>query len=330
MLTASQAPGATATRPYVGRFAPSPTGALHAGSLVAAMASYLDARAHGGRWLVRIEDADQARTVAGAAESMLSMLAAFGMPADGDVVWQSRRGELYAAAFERLQSWVYPCACSRREIADSNGGRHASADGGLDPAALVYPGTCKSGLAPGRSARAWRVRVPETGAPGDCIGFQDRACGWQHQTLSRQAGDFVIRRADGFWAYQLAVVVDDAAQDVTHVVRGMDLLDSTPRQIHLQRLLGVPRLEYLHVPLVRNTQGEKLSKQTGASALDAAKPLPHLMAAAEVLGLELKAPTSVDRLWSQAVECWQQLLQVGGMTGWMESTAGRAARPDIP
>ena len=330
MLMNSPLADAPMARPYVGRFAPSPTGALHAGSLVAAMASYLDARAHGGRWLVRIEDVDQTRTVSGAAESMLSMLAAFGMHADGEVVWQSRRSDLYAQAFTQLQGWVYPCGCSRREIADSNGAGVAGSQGGSDTPPTVYPGTCRSGLAPGRVARAWRVRVPDAGSAHDCIGFHDRACGSQAQTLSRQAGDFVIRRADGFWAYQLAVVVDDAAQDVTHVVRGMDLLDSTPRQIHLQRLLGVPRLEYLHVPLVRNTQGEKLSKQTGASALDAAKPLPHLMAAAEVLGLELKAPTSVDRLWSQAVECWQQLLQVGGMTGWMESTAGRAARPDIP
>ena len=311
MLIPAQSPGKTANTPYVGRFAPSPTGALHAGSLVAAMASYLDALAHRGRWLVRIEDVDQARTVAGAAESMLSMLAAFGMRAGGDIVRQSQRSDLYAAAFERLQQWVYPCGCSRREIADSIGGNHASAEDGTDPAALVYPGTCRTGLAPGRVARAWRVRVPETGAPDDCIGFRDRACGWQSQTLSGQAGDFVIRRADGFWAYQLAVVVDDAAQDVTHVVRGMDLLDSTPRQIHLQRLLGVPTPQYLHVPLVRNAQGEKLSKQTGATALDATRPLPHLMRAAGMLGLGLESATSVDGFWLQAVEAWSRITRAG-------------------
>lgn len=315
MLSESTPDPAPAARQYVGRFAPSPTGTLHAGSLVAAMASYLDARAHGGRWLVRIEDVDQARTVDGAAESMLSMLAAFGMHADGDIVWQSQRSNLYAAAFERLQPWIYPCACSRREIADSIGGNNALAEGGIDPAAVVYPGTCRAGLAPGRVARAWRVRVPVSGTPEDCIGFQDRACGWQSQALSRQAGDFVVRRADGFWAYQLAVVVDDAAQHVTHVVRGMDLLDSTPRQIYLQRLLGMPTPTYLHVPLVRNDLGEKLSKQTGATALDATRPLPHLLAAAGILGLglglESESATSIDAFWLQAVEAWGRITLAG-------------------
>ncbi len=311
MLTDSDRMPTPTVRPYVGRFAPSPTGELHAGSLVAAMASYLDARAHHGRWLVRIEDVDRTRTVPGAAESILAMLAAFGMHADDEVAWQSRRGELYAAAFERLRQSVYPCGCSRREIADSNASFAGGAQRGPDPMAAVYPGTCRAGLAPGRVARAWRIRVPDARMLEDCIGFADRACGWQEQTLSSQAGDFVIRRADGFWAYQLAVVVDDAAQDVTHVVRGMDLLDSTARQIHLQRLLDLPTPHYLHVPLVRNEAGEKLSKQTGATALDATRPLPHLVAAAEVLGLGSVSATSVDGFWLQAVELWERVVLAG-------------------
>ena len=254
-------------RPYVGRFAPSPTGELHAGSLVAAMASYLDARAHHGRWLVRIEDVDRTRTVPGAAESILAMLAAFGMHADDEVAWQSRRGELYAAAFERLRQSVYPCACSRREIADSNAGFAGGAQRGPDPMAAVYPGTCRAGLAPGRVARAWRIRVPDAGMPEDCIGFADRACGWQEQTLSSQAGDFVIRRADGFWAYQLAVVVDDALQGVTHVIRGEDLRDATHVQRLLQALLRLPTPSYRHHPLLRDTAGRKLSKRDRAETL---------------------------------------------------------------
>lgn len=318
MLTPVLPDGTLSARPYVGRFAPSPTGALHAGSLVAAMASYLDARARRGRWLVRIEDVDQTRTIVGAADSMLAMLAAFGMQSDGAVIWQSQRSDRYAAAFEQLQQRAYPCGCSRREIADSNGGEigggfggNRPAQGGLDAEAAIYPGTCRAGLVAGRAARAWRIRVPETGAPEDCIRYHDRVCGWQTQTLSRQAGDFVIRRADGFWAYQLAVVVDDAAQDITHVVRGMDLLESTPRQIYLQRLLGVSTPAYLHLPLVRNDLDEKLSKQTGATALDATSPLPHLLAAAKTLGLGMVTTTSVDGFWLQAVDQWERSVETG-------------------
>ena len=324
MLKPSTSEATLAVRPYVGRFAPSPTGTLHAGSLVAAMASYLDARMHRGRWLVRIEDVDQARTVEGAAESILAMLAAFGMRSDGDVIWQSQRSDRYAAAFKQLQKSIYPCSCSRREIADSSGGdTDGNIDGNraafcsVDSTTAIYLGTCRAGLAAGRTARAWRVRVPDTGAPEDSIRYHDRACGWQTQALSRQAGDFVILRADEFWAYQLAVVVDDAAQDVTHVVRGMDLLDSTPRQIYLQRLLGVPTPAYLHVPLVRNELGEKLSKQTGALSLNPTRPLPDLLAAAEVLGLGLgpglQQPASVEQFWTQAVERWEWLTRPSDM-----------------
>lgn len=290
---------------YVGRFAPSPSGPLHAGSLVAAMASFLDARAHRGTWHVRIEDVDEARSVAGAAESILQTLAALDMHGDGAVLWQSRRSALYAEAFGRLHDHVYPCGCSRREIADSNAGAMAMATPATPaPSALPYPGTCRHGMAPGRIARAWRLRVPAGGQPEDLIRFDDRACGAQTQSLSREAGDFVLRRADGFWAYQLAVVVDDAAQGVTDVVRGMDLLDSTPRQIHLQRLLGVPTPRYLHAPLVCNAEGEKLSKQTGAAALDLHAPVATLQQAAAVLGLAVHGAATPEAFWQRAVPLW--------------------------
>lgn len=250
-------------REYVGRFAPSPTGPLHAGSLAAALASWLDARAHGGRWLVRIEDIDGPRTVAGAAEGILATLRAFGFDWDGEVVHQSVRGALYESAFERLHAagLVYPCACTRREIADSVAGVREHSFG----RELVYPGTCRGGIPAGRPARAWRMRVPRAD-----IAFTDALAGMRAQNLARDVGDFVLKRADGLWAYQLAVVVDDAAQGVTHVVRGADLLDSTARQIHLLRALGYAEPVYLHVPVVTDAKGEKLSKQTRALALDPA------------------------------------------------------------
>ncbi|RZI43619.1 tRNA glutamyl-Q(34) synthetase GluQRS [Herbaspirillum sp. HC18] len=280
---------------YIGRFAPSPTGPLHKGSLVAAMASYLDARAHGGRWLVRIEDIDEARTVAGAAEDILHCLQTFGMQWDGGIVWQSRRKALYEAAFEKLDGYVYACGCTRKEIADSRVG--VASDG-----AAVYPGTCRNGLAPGKAARAYRLRVPDS--PDDCIVFEDRWMGTVTQHLAGEVGDFVLKRADGFWAYQLAVVVDDADQGVTHVVRGADLLDSTPRQIYLQRLLGVTTPQYMHVPVVTNEIGEKLSKQTGALALDLARPIEELMAAARFLQLPVSGTKSVEEFWKLALAAW--------------------------
>ena len=284
-------------RAYVGRFAPSPTGALHAGSLVAAMASFLDARAHHGRWLVRIEDVDATRSVPGAATEILSTLALLGMHADGEIVWQSQRNELYAAAFAQLAAQVFVCGCSRREIADSQTGE-------LPGNEVVYPGTCRAGLRAGRQPRTWRVRVPSPAAPQRWITFDDRACGHQQQDLARHAGDFVLRRADGFWAYQLAVVVDDAAQGVTDVVRGMDLLDSTPRQIYLQHLLHYPRPQYLHVDLVRNAAGEKLSKQTGAVALDLGKVAATLATAARSLGLQPTPGLTMDGFWQEAIAQW--------------------------
>jgi len=240
---------------YTGRFAPSPSGPLHMGSLIAALASWLDARAAGGRWLVRIEDLDRPRCVPGADQEILRCLAQLGLDWDGDVVYQSERLPLYRAALERLGTLTYWCGCTRREIADSSLG--LAADG-----AHIYPGTCRAG-AP-RPARALRVRTRR-----EAIGFVDRVQGHHEQVLERDIGDFVLYRADGRFAYQLAVVVDDAAQGITDVVRGADLLDSTPRQIYLQRLLGLPAPRYLHVPVALDAAGEKLSKQTGALSLDA-------------------------------------------------------------
>jgi glutamyl-Q tRNA(Asp) synthetase len=288
-------------RHYIGRFAPSPTGPLHAGSLVAAMASYLDAKAHAGDWLVRIEDIDEARTVPGAVESILSTLAALGMHSDREVVWQSARKPLYEAAFARLSGHAYPCGCSRKEIADSvvTTGAGLASDG-----SAIYPGTCRHGLATGKRARAWRVRVPDAGEPGECIAFEDRWLGTVAQHLATEAGDFVLKRADGFWAYQLAVVVDDADQGVTDVVRGADLLDSTPRQIHLQRLLGLPTPRYLHVPVVMNAIGEKLSKQTGAQALDIERPVETLLSAATFLALPVEEADSLESFWTKATAAW--------------------------
>lgn len=288
---------------YTGRFAPSPTGPLHAGSLVAAVASYLDARAHPGQWLVRIEDIDEGRSVPGADEAILSLLAALGMHSDREVVWQSRRKALYAAAAERLGAHVYPCGCNRREILDSRLG--VAPDG-----AAIYPGTCRHGLAPGRSMRSLRLRVPDAGA--DTISFVDRFAGVTTQHLASESGDFVLLRADGYWAYQLAVVVDDAEQGVTDVVRGADLIDSTARQIYLQQLLGVPTPRYLHVPVLRNANGEKLSKQTEAQAVlagDEAGALDALMAAAHFLGLPLARPRSLAGFWEAAIPAWAAMLE---------------------
>ncbi len=291
---------------YAGRFAPSPTGPLHAGSLVAALASCLDARAHQGRWLVRIEDIDEARTVPGAAEDILDTLAAFGMRSDGEVVWQSRRKTLYEAAFAALGSLVYPCACSRKEIADSR--IALAADG-----AALYPGTCRQGLAAGRTPRAWRLRVPSRDDPAAQIRFDDRWLGTVTENLAEAVGDFVLRRADGFWAYQIAVVVDDADQGITDVVRGADLLESTARQIYLQRLLGVPTPRYLHVPVVANERGEKLSKQTGATALDRSDPVGELMRAAARLGLAVSpAGPSLQDFWDAAVPAWARRFGMDG------------------
>ena len=251
---------------YVGRFAPSPTGALHFGSLAAALASWLDARAAGGRWLVRIEDLDAPRAQPGAADHILRNLERLGLGWDGAVIYQSERTALYRAALEKLRAQTYWCGCTRREIADSSLG--LATDG-----AQIYPGTCRGGIAPGKTARALRVRA----GPDDIV-FHDRVQGEQRQVLERDVGDFVLYRADGQYAYQLAVVLDDADQGVTDVVRGADLLDSTPRQIYLQRLLGYGTPRYLHIPAAVNAAGEKLSKQTAAPAVAGKQSLRRALA----------------------------------------------------
>jgi len=284
---------------YRGRFAPSPTGPLHAGSLVAALASWLDARAHRGTWLVRIEDVDGPRGVPGADALILDQLAACGLVSDEPVRWQSARGAAYQAALERLlaQGDAFGCACTRQDIeralqaAGTPRERHRAA---------TYPGTCRPerGGLRGRPARAWRFRVPAQAE----VAWTDRRLGPQTQDVARAVGDFVVRRADGLWAYQLAVVVDDADQGITHVVRGEDLSDNTPRQILLQRALGLPTPAHLHTPLVRGDNGEKLSKQNGARALELADPLAALNAAARVLDLPPAAGPVPDALaaWTAA------------------------------
>ncbi|WP_219218295.1 tRNA glutamyl-Q(34) synthetase GluQRS [Variovorax boronicumulans] len=268
-----------------GRFAPSPTGPLHAGSLVAALASWLDVRARGpnAQWLVRIEDADTERCLPGMGTHMLRQLAACGLRPDEAPVWQTQRTARYEAALEalRTEALAYPCGCSRKDIGE------ALARLGQAPerhGERVYPGTCRDGLH-GKPARAWRFATSKVDAE---VRWTDRRLGPQQQDVAREVGDFVLRRADGPWAYQLAVVVDDAEQGVTDVVRGEDLADNTARQILLQRALGFPTPSYLHTPLVRGADGDKLSKQNGASALDTGTPQAALAAldrAARVLGL---------------------------------------------
>jgi glutamyl-Q tRNA(Asp) synthetase len=234
------------------------------------------------------------------------LLQQLGMRWDGEVLWQSRRKHLYQAAFDQLGAHAYPCGCNRREIADS---RLATAPDG----SAIYPGTCRAGLGPGKSMRSLRLRVPEAGF--DTVSFVDRFAGKVEQHIAQDAGDFVLKRADGFWAYQLAVVVDDAAQGVTDVVRGADLLDSTPRQIYLQRVLGLPTPRYLHVPVLRNELGEKLSKQTGATAVTAASEAAALLAlldAARGLGLPLAPVGSLPAFWAAAIPAWAALLAAHG------------------
>jgi glutamyl-Q tRNA(Asp) synthetase len=320
---------------YRGRFAPSPTGPLHFGSLVAAVGSYLEAKTRGGEWLVRIEDLDTPREQPGAADTILRTLEACGMGWDGSIMYQSQRGAAYRVALAQLeaQGLIYACGCSRREIADSilafaparaassapgaslaraggrgtggspKGGttRRGGGEGAPD-GALIYPGTCRHGLAPGKTARATRVRVSEA-----AIEFDDVVQGRIRQDLAAEVGDFVLLRADGLYAYQLALVVDDAAQEISDVVRGADLLASTPRQIFLQRRLGLPTPRYLHLPAAVNAAGEKLSKQTRAPAVDARNPVPVLAQVMEFLG---QAPPAqlcrapLAEFWRWALAHW--------------------------
>ena len=305
---------------YCGRFAPSPTGPLHFGSLVAAVGSYLEAKTRGGRWLLRMEDLDPPREQPGTADAILRTLEACGMGWDGDIMYQSKRSAAYRAALARLQAQgvVYPCACTRREIADSHqtfapargahvaplaraSGRGAAGEGGPD-GALIYPGTCRNGLAPGKTQRVIRVRVNHA-----TIEFEDTVQETLRQDLAAEAGDFVLLRADGLFAYQLAVVVDDAEQGITDVVRGADLLDSTPRQIHLQRLLGLGTPRYLHLPTAVNAEGEKLSKQTLAPPVDAGNPVPVLAQVMEFLGQSPPAQlrsAPLAEFWHWALAHW--------------------------
>ena len=312
--------------PVIGRFAPSPTGPLHAGSVVAALASWLDARARGGRWLVRIEDVDGPRCPPGAAQTVLAQLDALGLRPDAPPLWQSRRGAAYQAALQRLQAagQAYPCACSRQSVA-------LAATRSSPPAPRfaerVYPGTCRAGLG-GRAARAWRVRTDApagAGAGADVaavldtpghgpdivIDWCDQRLGPQRQNLTQAVGDFILRRADGLWAYQLAVVVDDGDQGISDVVRGADLCDNTARQIHLQRLLGLPTPRYLHTPLVLGVDGHKLSKQNGAKAVNTDQPLATLDAAAQVLGLPALPAASLADWLAAAVPAWADLAACG-------------------
>lgn len=285
----------TSSSNYRGRFAPSPTGPLHFGSLVAAVGSFLDAKHHSGTWLVRMEDLDIPRCVFGAADSILHTLEAFGLHGDEPVLYQSQRTAAYEEALHRLQTSgaVYPCCCTRKEIADS-------ALHGIE--GLVYPGTCRHGILNGRDARAWRVRTDN-----EAVGFDDALQGRISQHLESQIGDFVVKRADGLFAYQLAVVVDDAFQGITHVVRGADLLASTPRQIHLQRLLGLPTPNYMHLPVAVNEGGEKLSKQTLAAPVDSSHPVATLLRVLDFL--QQRTPASlagsdVRTVLDWAVENW--------------------------
>jgi glutamyl-Q tRNA(Asp) synthetase len=280
---------------YIGRFAPSPTGPLHFGSLVAALGSCLEARVCGGRWMLRMEDVDEPRCSSRAASDLLRTLDACGFAWDGPVLVQSQRKSRYREVLAALRSTglVYPCACTRRELADSR----LAPDG-----APVYPGTCRGGIHSGRAARAWRLAVT-----AETICFDDALQGRLCQNLAREVGDYVLLRADGYFAYQLAVVVDDADQGVTHVVRGADLLDSTPRQVYLQRCLGLPTPAYAHLPVAVNAAGEKLSKQTRAAAIGTGKAVAALVAALDFLGqtppAELALGTVAD-VWTWALAHW--------------------------
>jgi glutamyl-Q tRNA(Asp) synthetase len=281
---------------YRGRFAPTPSGPLHFGSLVAAVGSFLEARCHGGTWMVRIDDLDPPRATPGAEDDILRTLEACGLSWDGSIVRQSRRSDAYHAALHRLhqEKRLYPCACSRREVADA---AVAGADG------HVYPGTCRAGLPPARPARALRLDTR-----GFVIAFDDALQGRVTQDIAREVGDFVLYRADRVVAYHLAVAVDDAEQGITHVVRGADLLASTPRQVLLQQLLGLPTPNYAHLPVAVDAAGAKLSKQTLAAPVDAKDPARAVAAALLFLGHvppHEAAARSLDELWCWALAQWR-------------------------
>jgi len=286
----------TPNKSYRGRFAPSPTGPLHFGSLIAAVGSFLDARSRGGEWLVRIEDLDPPREISGATDDILRTLDALGLYWDGEVIYQSQRHHAYQQALEQLEGarLVYPCGCSRKDI-QQNAVRSGSGS--------VYPGTCRNGLPQGRAARSLRLRVPDLD-----IRFSDRLQGDIAEWLPDKSGDFVIRRADGLFAYQLAVVVDDAGQGITDVVRGADLLDSTCGQIFLLQSLGYAPPRYLHLPVAVNESGEKLSKQTNAPAVSRQQGINSLTAALRFLGQRVPEGLEDSQLadfWDWAVQNWE-------------------------
>jgi len=327
---------------YRGRFAPSPSGPLHFGSLAAAVGSYLDAKHHNGTWLVRMEDLDTPRCVPGAADGILRTLEAFGLHSDEPILYQSRRTADYDEALHKLQAIgaVYPCCCTRKEIADS-------ALHGID--GQIYPGTCRNGIPAGRKGRAWRMRVDldlsrhsraggnpaiqnafcsnpldsrlrgndETQSETGIVEFNDALQGRIAQSLESEIGDFVVKRADGLFAYQLAVVVDDAFQGITHVVRGADLLASTPRQIHLQRLLGLPTPRYMHLPIAVNEAGEKLSKQTLAAPVDSSRAAATLLSVLDFLQQHPPANligSEVGTVLDWAVQNWRAEKLIGIQT----------------
>ena len=283
--------------PYIGRYAPSPTGPLHFGSLVAAVASYCDAKTHAGKWLLRIEDLDKPREVKGAADTILRQLEAFGFEWDDEVLYQSQRSQHYADAFDALkkQNLVYPCTCTRKEITDS------SNQPGIE--GLIYPRTCLTHPIKSNAVPAFRIK---TNAQPIC--FTDLIQSEISQNLSTDIGDFVLKRADGFFTYQLAVVVDDAAQGITHIVRGADLLNSTPRQLYLQKLLALKQPVYAHLPVATNEFGEKLSKQTKAESIDTYSAAQGLCNALTFLGQ--KPPSDLctylpSEIWKWATQNWQ-------------------------
>ena len=282
---------------YIGRFAPSPTGPLHFGSLIAAVASFCESKQQQGRWLVRMEDLDKPREVKGAANTILQQLEAFGFEWDGEILFQSQRANAYTAVLEQLKNkqLIYPCTCTRKEIADSS--HQLGIDG------VIYPRTCLQHPLKPNVAKAWRIKTDDLE-----IRFNDAIQGSVHQNISRQVGDFILKRADGLFAYQLAVVADDAAQGITHIVRGADLLDSTPRQIYLQRCLNYHTPQYVHVPIATNALGEKLSKQTLAKSLNIQIASHLLFDALQFLGqqppAELKS-TTLHEMWSWAFAHWQ-------------------------
>ena len=281
---------ATDMTTYRGRFAPTPSGPLHFGSLVAALGSCLEARDHGGEWLVRMEDVDPPRVVPGAADAIFRTLEAYGFQWDGPVMWQSQRGEAYQAALDRLveAGTLFGCGCSRKMLSE---GTKRGVEG------MVYPGTCRG--KPPRTGKAWRVAVPD-----QRVIFQDGMLGRVACDVAWECGDFVLKRADGVFTYQLAVVVDDGEQGISHVVRGADLLASTPRQILLQQALALTTPAYAHLPVALDEAGCKLSKQTLAAPLDDAHPLPALLQAAGFLGMALDKVGSVYEFWDQARVAW--------------------------